>query len=110
EPRVGTATDPVCGMDVNPSTAREQVEHDGHTYFFCSSGCATKFREDPARYLAPTRTEAAAPAAPTIYTCPMHPEIVREGPGACPCSRRPAWCGAGGRCSSAAGLHWSTAA
>ncbi len=83
-PRAGTAIDTVCGMEVNPSTARERVEHEGQTYFFCASGCAARFRDNPARYLAPPRTEAAAAGAPTTYTCPMHPEIVQEGPGACP--------------------------
>ncbi len=84
EPRAGTVTDPVCGMEVNPSTARERVEQDGQAYFFCSSGCATKFREDPTHYLAPTQANPAPPAAGMLYTCPMHPEIEQEGPGACP--------------------------
>lgn len=84
EPRAGTVTDPVCGMDVKPSIARERVEQAGQTYVFCSSGCATKFRENPPRYLTSTTAKTTAPAEGTLYTCPMHPEVVQDGPGACP--------------------------
>jgi Cu+-exporting ATPase len=80
---VSPETDPVCGMTVNPATARHRQEHSGRTYFFCSEGCRAKFAADPARYLGPA--PATAPAVPgTVYTCPMHPEIRRDGPGACP--------------------------
>ncbi len=92
------ATDPVCGMTVNPATAAGSVTHDGTTYHFCSKHCVEKFRADPARYTDP-KTEpeghacchADAPARPTPpaapgskYTCPMHPEVVQDGPGTCP--------------------------
>ncbi|HEU0037157.1 MAG TPA: heavy metal translocating P-type ATPase [Kofleriaceae bacterium] len=87
----GTAIDPVCGMTVDPATARGgSVEHAGHTYHFCSPGCATKFRADPARYVheapQPPRAEGSGVhAAPgSKWTCPMHPEVVRDGPGSCP--------------------------
>jgi Cu+-exporting ATPase len=77
--------DPVCGMTVDPQTAPHRHAHHGETYYFCSSGCRTKFAADPAKYLKPG---AATPAEPmpagTIYTCPMHPEIRQEGPGSCP--------------------------
>ncbi len=79
------AIDPVCGMTVDPSTAAAHVEHKGSTYYFCSQGCATKFRADPEKYLRPK-----APIAPsskierqTEYVCPMHPEIRQMGPGSC---------------------------
>lgn len=76
--------DPVCGMIVVPGTNRPSTEHDGQTYHFCSSKCREKFVADPARYL----TGARAPAEPAPkgmqYTCPMHPEIVRDAPGECP--------------------------
>ena len=82
--------DPVCGMDVDPASAAHRVEHDGHEYFFCSEHCRAKFEADPSSYLQPA-TSAAAPraAAPgsgeaVEWTCPMHPEIRRPGPGACP--------------------------
>jgi Cu+-exporting ATPase len=79
-----TATDPVCGMKVSPSTTRK-VEHEGQTYYFCSDHCVAKFGADPARYVHPKAAEAAADVpAGTIYTCPMHPEIRQPGPGSCP--------------------------
>ena len=77
------ATDPVCGMKVNPLTSPHHTDHGGQDFHFCSAGCRTKFVADPARYLAPRAPEPAAPAG-TIYTCPMHPQIRQEGPGSCP--------------------------
>jgi Cu+-exporting ATPase len=62
-------------------------EHDGATYRFCSARCLARFRDDPARFLdtAPAERPAAEPAAAgRRYTCPMHPEIVRDAPGSCP--------------------------
>jgi Cu+-exporting ATPase len=43
--------DPVCGMSVDPLRAAAQEEHAGKNYFFCSAGCAKKFRAEPAKYL-----------------------------------------------------------
>lgn len=78
--------DPVCGMDVDPATAKHRVLHDRKTYYFCCAGCKTKFEADPERYLHPEKH--AATAAPVskdaIYTCPMHPQIRQVGPGSCP--------------------------
>ncbi|GJE80017.1 MULTISPECIES: heavy metal translocating P-type ATPase [Methylorubrum] len=81
-----TVKDPVCGMSVDPHTAKHRAEHNGHPYYFCSNGCRTKFEADPARYLDPASAAAKAEAVPegTIYTCPMHPEVRQVGPGACP--------------------------
>src|SRR3954470_2231675 len=83
------AIDPVCGMTVDPATARASHVHDGQTYYFCCTHCLDKFRADPQRYLgrspggeAPPTTEAPAPG--TVYTCPMHPEVRQDHPGACP--------------------------
>ena len=91
--------DPVCGMTVDPAKAAATVtaDHAGRTYYFCCSGCAEKFRAAPTKYLDAepaarshvvelVQLGGAKPAAPTLaeYTCPMHPEIVRPGPGACP--------------------------
>lgn len=80
------ATDPVCGMSVDPHKTKLRAEHAGRTYYFCSAGCRTKFIADPARYLDPAQLRAAAAPVPegTIYTCPMHPEIRQVGPGSCP--------------------------
>ena len=76
-------SDPVCGMTVDPSKTAHHAEHAGHDYHFCSAGCRNKFVGDPHVYLGGKRPEpVAAPGA--IWTCPMHPEIRREGPGTCP--------------------------
>ena len=84
--------DPVCGMDVVPGQAPGgSTDHAGKTYWFCSQGCREKFVGDPTRYVAPSPTkpavDAIAPApAPSRakWTCPMHPQIVRDEPGSCP--------------------------
>ncbi|HSG63676.1 MAG TPA: heavy metal translocating P-type ATPase [Gammaproteobacteria bacterium] len=81
-----TATvDPVCGMTVDPAEALAH-EHGGGTFHFCSAGCRDKFVRDPRQYLEPQSADAgAAPTgAGTVWTCPMHPEIRRDAPGACP--------------------------
>jgi Cu+-exporting ATPase len=104
-----TLKDPVCGMIVKADTPH-CLTHDGHEILFCSAGCLTKFRADPAQYPALQHADAGehhhgdvhsdhagrgqlnqirpphkAAASPTAkWTCPMHPEIVRDGPGACP--------------------------
>ena len=79
------AIDPVCGMSVDPHTAKLKAEHAGRTYYFCSAGCRSKFIANPAKYLDPAQAEPAAPVPEgTIYTCPMHPEIRQIGPGSCP--------------------------
>ena len=75
--------DPVCGMSVDPNTAKHRAEHAGQSYFFCSAGCRTKFLADPAKYLEPAPAVEAVPEG-TIYTCPMHPQIRQVGPGNCP--------------------------
>lgn len=58
---VTTVKDPVCGMDVTPSTAAGQSEHEGKTYYFCSSACKEKFDADPARFTNPSAVEQDAP-------------------------------------------------
>ena len=79
-----TATDPVCGMTVKIATAKHTTVHDGKTYYFCSPKCLRKFTAEPLRYLKPAETPRAPVAPGTIFTCPMHPEIRRVGPGSCP--------------------------
>jgi len=78
--------DPVCGMTIDPAKAAAKVEYAGTKYYFCSAGCAAKFRADPERYVKPPEPKPPAPPPPagTLYTCPMHPEILRDAPGACP--------------------------
>jgi len=82
-PVAGAVKDPVCGMSVDPATAKHRAEHAGHTYYFCSAGCRAKFMAAPEQYLGSGKPQAEAPAG-TIYTCPMHPQIRQVGPGSCP--------------------------
>lgn len=78
-----TATDPVCGMRVDPSVTAHHASHAGHEHHFCSDRCRTRFVADPEHYLLP-RAAASASDAHAMHTCPMHPEVRQEGPGACP--------------------------
>jgi Cu+-exporting ATPase len=85
-----TVIDPVCGMRVDPATSPFATEHDGQRIHFCSAHCRQKFIADPGAYVA-TAVPAAVVASPspaagagTRYTCPMHPQIIRDAPGACP--------------------------
>ncbi|HVJ78203.1 MAG TPA: heavy metal translocating P-type ATPase [Hyphomicrobium sp.] len=78
------AKDPVCGMTVDPHTAKHRAEHAGRTYYFCAAGCRTKFVADPEKYLSPAERAVEDVPEGAIYTCPMHPEIRQVGPGACP--------------------------
>ncbi|MFI5021215.1 MAG: heavy metal translocating P-type ATPase [Alphaproteobacteria bacterium] len=83
--------DPVCGMLVDPATAEESGEHAGKRYYFCGAKCRERFLAEPATYLGgrdhasrtPDRAAAPVPQA-GLWTCPMHTEIVRNGPGSCP--------------------------
>jgi Cu+-exporting ATPase len=77
--------DPVCGMNVDPTKAAESVNHNGTTYYFCSTHCARKFRENPEPFLKSKPEPAPVSTGDTrIYTCPMHPEVEQIGPGFCP--------------------------
>jgi len=67
-------------MAVDPAQAAGSAEHSGRTYHFCSPHCLEAFRADPGRYV----HEAPPPGAGPVYTCPMHPEVRRDGPGTCP--------------------------
>lgn len=84
--------DPVCGMTVEHDSAF-RVVHEGTEYLFCSAQCRERFMANPSAYL-PSSPPGAASASPhpttppvpagTKYTCPMHPQIIRDAPGACP--------------------------
>ncbi len=76
--------DPVCGMDVDPHTSRHRADHAGKTWYFCSEKCQEKFIAKPDAYLEPSKQSQASVPSGSIYTCPMHPEVRREGPGDCP--------------------------
>ena len=86
------ATDPVCGMTVDPAVALRH-EHEGRAYFFCSPSCLERFRRDPEGVRAGGARSgsccgggpgAGSPKEGTLWTCPMHPEVVQDRPGACP--------------------------
>jgi Cu+-exporting ATPase len=90
--------DPVCGMRVDPSQAAASAEYAGQRFFFCSRGCRDRFEAEPLRYartepdgaihpndVAPkSETPPAAPKEKVQWTCPMHPQIIRDAPGNCP--------------------------
>src|SRR5437588_10976609 len=78
--------DPVCHMTVDPAHPAGTSVYQGKTYYFCSKGCVAKFEAQPEKYLnpQPQQTEPAAAPIAAEYTCPMHPEVVRRGPGSCP--------------------------
>ena len=82
--------DPVCGMRVDPGAARGGTfDHAGLTYYFCSPGCRTKFAEDPEAWLKKAKPGIFSSKKDTrlgfsTWTCPMHPDVVRDGPGDCP--------------------------
>ena len=80
--RLARVRDPVCGMDIDPAAAAGRSEFAGTTYSFCSVSCKQKFDGDPGRYLSGGAKPPSAdhePGSGTHYTCPMHPEIVRDG-------------------------------
>jgi len=88
-----TATDPVCGMSVTLNNGKHSHVWQDDTYHFCSAGCHDKFVADPWFYVSGNRerqreeeaaTAVGANGAAPLYTCPMDPEIVQEGPGTCP--------------------------
>ncbi len=100
--------DPICGMSVDPLKAAAEIQHSGKAYYFCSASCAKRFSRELDKFLTSSGTmgtghrhsvgklsvqqELFVPSAPPAtlpdngvrYTCPMHPEIIRSGPGVCP--------------------------
>ncbi|AGS24625.1 copper-transporting ATPase protein ActP (plasmid) [Rhizobium etli] len=79
-----TAKDPVCGMTVDRSTAKHFLKVEGEKFYFCSAGCKTKFEADPTAYRDGNRPVAKPAPKGTLYTCPMHPEVISDRPGDCP--------------------------
>ena len=75
--------DPVCGMTVDPTT-QHRAMHGDREVLFCSAGCRTKFVANPGKYFEPAPPPPVPAGTHVEYTCPMHPEIVRDGPGSCP--------------------------
>src|ERR1700761_3847244 len=69
------AKNPICGMPVDPQKAAATIEYEGHSYYFCSKGCATKFQQNPAKYLATSSSATSAPLteiATTAHSCCSH--------------------------------------
>ena len=80
-----TVKDPVCGMTVPLDAGKPSLEHAGETYHFCSSKCHDKFAADPAHFISGAHKEQKVELPKgSQYTCPMHPEIIRDEPGECP--------------------------
>jgi Cu+-exporting ATPase len=81
-----TTIDPVCGMTVDPENAPGgSAVHDGITHYFCNPRCRERFVASPRSFLEKgSDPNSKKGSDPISYTCPMHPEIVRPGPGACP--------------------------
>jgi Cu+-exporting ATPase len=92
--------DPVCGMSVDPGTAKHTAEHKGKTYYFCCASCAAKFKAEPEKYLkpagsglisiggrssrSPSPVQKSSEPANSAYICPMCPEVRKPAPGPCP--------------------------
>ena len=80
-----SATDPVCGMQVQKTADARSSDFGGETWYFCSDGCQARFESDPYFYASGNAEKSKQAASPgTQWTCPMHPEIVRDEPGSCP--------------------------
>ena len=79
------AIDPICSMTVDEGSAL-RAERDGQTFYFCSGHCRQKFLSAPPAQEQgiPSTAKVASSAAKAIYTCPMHPEVEQDHPGACP--------------------------
>lgn len=79
------AVDPVCGMSVTISPDARRADYDGEIFYFCSDKCHTKFKADPVYYASGKASDRRMTSqAGAQYTCPMHPDIVRDEPGSCP--------------------------
>ena len=80
-----TAIDPVCGMTVTVKPDGRKADYDGTTFHFCSEKCLTRFGFDPWFYASGNALRRGKVVnAGTTYTCPMHPQIIRDAPGNCP--------------------------
>ena len=77
------AKDPICGMDVDETTAL-RAERDGQTYYFCGESCRAKFLQPKAAHSCCGGNHApVAPAADAKFFCPMCPGMESDKPGEC---------------------------
>ncbi|WP_319004266.1 heavy metal translocating P-type ATPase [Yersinia intermedia] len=98
---VKTVQDPVCGMAVDPEKSGFSMPFQDKKFFFCSASCELKFKTHPEQYIhtqsassaqhkdpQPHHTHTGTPdvghSSDAVWTCPMHPEIIRYAPGGCP--------------------------
>lgn len=80
-----TDTDPVCGMTVEVNESTRHADYDGERFHFCSENCETKFGADPYYYLSGNAQNIQmVDQTGAQWTCPMHPEILKDAPGSCP--------------------------
>lgn len=103
-PKSELARDPVCGMNVDSTTAKFVSEREGKKHYFCGRACLEKFEADPAKYMGkpvglamrdgwgPKKTakapEVRSPkrgaVAQVYYVCPMCPAVRETNPVPCP--------------------------
>ena len=88
--------DPVCGMKVDPATAKWSFRNEKGVWYFCCERCRNRFQAEPEKFLAAPgkagmsggagalQITGAAGGGAVIHVCPMCPEVRQEGPGACP--------------------------
>jgi Cu+-exporting ATPase len=83
--KADTAIDPVCGMTVQLGKGKASLTYRDEDYHFCSPKCHDQFEADPYFYLSGNNKKKKNPVPEnTLFTCPMDPEIIQEGPGTCP--------------------------
>src|SRR5690349_8560576 len=84
--------DPVCEMEIDPTSAAGQSIYRGQKYFFCSDHCRRKFEANPAEFVDGhghrSHAEAASATAPgkaaKKFFCPMCESVESDQPGSCP--------------------------
>jgi Cu+-exporting ATPase len=80
--------DLVCGMTTFEEDAFTRLDHEGDSYYFCCDRCLEKFQANPASFIdmgnLKESIEEVGLEGGRKYTCPMHPEVIQEGPGSCP--------------------------
>ena len=76
--------DPVCGMSVDTTKTLHHHRHQGTDYYLCSARCRERFIATPATFLSAAGHVSSAADDAREYTCPMHPQVVKQGPGTCP--------------------------
>lgn len=57
---------PVCGIEVDPGSARHVIAFQGEQFYFCCDGCKLEFERDPAKYAAVQASRMAGRAAAPV--------------------------------------------